>query len=901
MAERVCFCLNPGYMTLHRASRAFALALALVAAYGCTGGLSCGSGSGCTNAYVPIPADDPRVPNGREPVDDGVRMRMTQAALDFLADNIRQIIAGALGSDPSNPIIMISQTNVVDIGGGVSLGVGPTETHPYEIYIDGQALSDNMILEFVGDDAGETDAIRVRAANVPVGLDARVFFETDVLVTTATAACDLFGTNGGLGGRPWFTTLTLDMLVKPRVGNGAECDSGQGECLKIDVDVTDASIGSFSYDDLEVDKPYSPCADDGLGDCSEECSDTVFLIDESGDTECVGVCFILDVLVDGVAILAGLVNDLIGGFLPPILEGAIRNALDEFDGSPLAASGRLDLAAFAPGVLPDSALDVGYGVGPTAGAFDVNDPANTAGAQGMDIIFKSLFEAAPSLDDPAFPVPHPCAKIIAGADFSALYGGFRFEAPNAEPLTGVYDGAVYHLGASLAEDAVNQLLFGVYNSGALCLELSTDSVHQLTGGAFPVSAGLVDVLTGGKLRQYAAPDAPVIIALNPSQPPIITYGAGTDTEGHLIIDWPKVEVSFYVLMNERFARVFAVEADIDLQMTVFNEPGTSTLHIGIIDGPNIGGFVETYNELLPGVAFTEVLEGLIGTLFDAALGDGLAFDFDVGPMLSDALGAPIYVQMLGIETIPVGDPEFLNVYLQLTNTEPNPMFAHTPPVRVLEREPLDLPTPEARARALTDELRLQGVDPDLEYLAQIDFGAWRGPFKPDGDELIVRDPKLRLVGHHKVTLRARDPRDINSLDPVGTVTAVWIDPEAPRVSLAVKGTDVVADGTDAVVRAADLSWQWQLDDGEWSAPSSLTRRPVDDLDARRVAVRAVDLAGNVSHPAALDLTTERRRLDAEAGGGPSFGCAQAGDAAWLGALALAVFGAVRRRRPPSTR
>lgn len=890
------FCFHHGNMKLHGVSRAVALALALVAAYGCTGGLSCGSGSGCQNAYVPMAPDDARVPNGREPVDEGVRMRMTQAALDFLSDNIRQIIAGALGSDPSNPIIVISSTDVVDIGGGVTLGVGPTETHPYEIYIDGDALSANMVLEFVGDDGGEPDAIRVRAANVPVGLDARVFFETDVLVTTATAACDLFGTNGGLGGRPWFTTLTLDMLVKPRVGNGAECDTGQGECLKIDVDVTDASIGNFSYDDLEVDKPPLVRCNDGLGECSEECSDTVIVVDPNGDAECNGVCFILDILVDGVALLAGLVNDLIGGFLPAILEGAIRNSLDEFDGSPLAASGRLQLGTFAPGVLPDSALDLGYGVGPTAGAFDVNDPANVNGAQGMDLIFKSQFEAAPSLTDASFPVPHPCAKVIAGNDFSDLYGAFRFEASAADPLTGVYDGQVYHLGASLAEAAVNQMLFGVYNTGALCLELSTDSVHQLTGGAFPVSAGLVDVLTGGKLRQYAAPDAPVVIALSPSQPPVITYGAGDDTEGHLIVQWPKTEVSFYVLMNERFARVFAVEADIDMQLTVFNEAGTSTLHIGIIDGPNVGNFVETYNELLPGVAFTEVLEGLIGTLFDAALGDGLAFDFDIGPVLSDALGAPIFVRLLGIETLPADDPEFLNVYLQLSDTNPSPVFAHTPPLSIVEREPLSLPSLQERAAALTDELLLDGVDENLEYFARVDFGAWRGPFKPDGDELTIRDPKLRLVGQHRVWIRARTPGDVNSLDPVGTETAVWVDPEAPRVSLAVQGTELVATGSDAVVRPDDLQWQWQLDDGEWSELSSITRQPILELDARRVAVRAVDLAGNVSRPAAVDLATERRRLEQEGLSAPSWGCAQAGDGAWLGALAVATLGALRRRR-----
>src|SRR5207248_2889336 len=163
---------------------------------------------------------------------------------------------------------------------------------------------------------------------------------------------------------------------------------------------------------------------------------------------------------------------------------------------------------------------------------DVNAPDATPGAQGMDLIMKTGFEAAPSLVDDT-PVPNPCVHTIAGADFAALYGGFDFEAPDAQPLTGVFNGQVYALGASLASAGLNQAAFAAYNSGALCIEMSSDSIFKLTKGGFAIGAGAVDTLAGGKLRQFTSDDAPVIIALAPSQPPVITYGAGTDSDGHI--------------------------------------------------------------------------------------------------------------------------------------------------------------------------------------------------------------------------------------------------------------------------------------------------------------------------------------------------------------------------------
>ncbi len=894
----------------HRVWRAALLTVALGATYGCGGGLSCGSNSGCLSVY-PFPQTQASVPNGAEFVDDGVRMRMTQDALDFLSQNIRPLLQGALGSDPNNPDnILISSTSPIGAG-NFTLAQGEDETHPTEIYINARVLADTLEMEFVGDDPGEPDGIRIFASDVPVGFDGRLFTDFGL----GNAACDVFGTNSDFGGYPYVTSLTLEAIIRPRVGNGVGdgCDA-PGECLKIDVEVTQLEVGSFGAGALELDKPPSDCGDDGLGPCSEDCSDQVFI--EPADIECDAVCFIEDVALDFISAIAGFIIDLVEGFLPALLEGAIRNALDDVDGSPLAASGRVNLGDFAPGVLPASALDMGFAVGPTTGAFDVNDPSGVSGAQGMDLIFKSGFEAAPPLDlADDTPVPHPCVRHIEGNDFAGLYGAFQFEAPDgAVPLDGVFDGQVYHLGASLAQGGMNQALFAAYNSGGLCIEASTDSIHALTGGAFPFSAAIIDTLASGKLRQLAAVDAPVLVALAPSQPPVLTYGEGTEDEGHLIVDWPGVEVNFYVLMNERFSRIFAVSTDISMQLTVFNDPATGTLRIAVVDGPNVENFTETYNELLPGVAFTEILETLIGSVFDAALGDGLEFDFDVGPILSDALGgAPVFVEFRGIETTPAEDRQFLNVYLGLTDTLPQPRTADLREVRLASESgvlkhvvsPVTNANGETRDVVTvrpTGEVRIESDDMPFdgnEYFARVDFGAWRGPLRPTAEGvLVVRDPKLRIIGEHTVFVRARIIGEPNSLQAAQDAlpVKVWVDAEAPRVELTQVGDQIVARGWDVGTRVEDLRWQWQLDDGDWSGDASdVAVRSVFEIDARRIAVRAVDGAGNVSKSAGLDVVIARKRVDEEAQA--NRGCAQAGlDGAWLGALTLLSVGALVRRR-----
>ncbi|MCP4502951.1 MAG: hypothetical protein GY822_23690, partial [Deltaproteobacteria bacterium] len=660
--------------------------------YGCSGGLSCGgSGAGCVNAYE-YPQSE--ISNGAVAVDDGARLRMTQAALDFLSDSMAEILLAQFGAaDPNNPDLIAIDMGTFPITDGaidISIGQGEIETYPTRLLLSAEDMSDRLTFEFV---EGADEGIRVRMEDIPVGLDARLYTRVNIGPFTATAACNIESTNpeydSGI-----ITGITIDMIIKLDVGAGAQCDTGVGECLLIDVQVNEIDLdprNSLGSSSLEISSAPRCNVANPPSNCSAECSDTIFAVDP-GDLECQEFCAVYDFAGDILLALLSAVESLLGPFLDSFLEIAFRNALADFDGTPLSASSRMELSTLAPGIVGPTVHDLGFAIEPTGNAFDVNCSAGQSclESRGMDFDLKTGFEAAPPLDvNNDTSLPHPCVKPYVGAEFAALYGGDgEFIAPDVNALTGIYEGEVYHLGMSIARASINQALFGVYNTGVACVELSSDSIHQLTGGAFPLSAGTIDLLAEGKLRQYTDPSSPALVALIPGEPPIITYGEGTE-EDHLIgLTWKNVEVAFYVMMYERYTRVFSVATDISMSLSVFNDPNDTMLKVSIVDGPNIDNFDERYNELLPDVAFDSVLASLIGLAFDAVFANGLEFEYDIANGISGALGVPIYIDFRGIEAVEAnGEKEFLNVYLALSHTLPQPRVAVPMPTLRLAEEP----------------------------------------------------------------------------------------------------------------------------------------------------------------------------------------------------------------------
>lgn len=909
--------------------------------YGCTGGLSCGGNSGCVNAY-----DYPQsgLTNGVASVDDGARLRMTQAGLDYLKTHLQEILIGTLGGqNPANPnLIEISLGNftLVDDDASVTLSLGQDpdengdgtpdrEGYDTKILIDVEDFADRLTFEFI---EGGQEGIRVRAEDVPVGLDTRIYTVVNALDFglgfAPTAACNVNGTNDAYG--PGIITgLTVEALILPDVGTGADCDPGVAECLKLAIDVIEVDLDprdTLGGTSLEVTDAPICTGPNTPSDCSLECSDPVFIFDPDGNQECEFFCPVYDFAGTILVELANVIEGLIQPFIDNLLDLALRQALEEFDGSPLAVSSRFEIRAAAPGLVNETTHDLGYSVAPTGSAFDVNCAPGTdcETALGMDFILKTGVEAAPDLEiegeTPSdTPIPHPCVNGYVGADFANLFGDGEFRTPDANPLTGVFDGEPYHLGMSLARATMNQALFGVYNSGSMCIELTTDAVHGLTGGAFPLSAGTLDLLTEGQLRQYTSPSSPAVATMTPNAPPVITFGAGTEDEGHIIFDWPNVDVGFYVLAYERFTRVFSVNTRIHAEISVFHDPATGVLRFAIVNGPSVTDFEETYNELLPGVAFSEVLDSLIGLGFDALLGDGLEFDLQITTALSDLIGAPVYIDFRGIETTQEG--EFLNVYLAMTDTLPQPRTFVPPttftlaPNAGLYRLKDNPRLPGVATPIPTGQVRLEGalvpLGRDVEYFYQVDFGTWRGPIRPDDfGALLLDDKKLAFVGEHTIALRGRTVGDSLSLQDTPDFVSVWVDPSPPQVTLEHAGEVLVAHGEDLGTNALDLEYAWRVDDEPFGDFSRVSIRSVSDFDgARKVSVMALDRAGNISIPRTIDLgqaanasgmrtATPAPVARQDAPPPMAAGCSQStsSSSSFFGLLLLAVLGWRRSRR-----
>jgi hypothetical protein len=906
--------------------------------YGCTGGLSCGSEGGCINNYD-YPQSD--LTNGVQQVDEAARMRMTQSGLDFLRDHLKDILMGALGTDPAYPDTIVITLEPTEIITGITLGEGEEEIYPTRLLIQGDDLVEDMTLRFVeaGEQiaaAGETvniaqDGFLMEVVDVPVGIDARLF--TDLML--AGAGCDLDGANDaycpeGTSDCGIISGLSFAVVIYPDVGTGNDCAVQGTECLLISVDVVGVDFdpnGNFDSDAIEIsvppvcEPPGGSFPPDPPGDCSPECSDVVLF--EAADLECQITCTAQELFVDLIAILVDFIEPLLQPFLDELFETAIREALADFDRQPVAISDRLNFAELAEGAISATSHELGFNIQPSGNAFDVNCPTgmDCALSKGMDFALKSGAEAAPEQPQ-TLSIPHPCVQTIQGADFINMYGGLEFELATAiEPLTGFYNDESYHFAASIAEPAMNQGLFGMYNTGALCIEVASETVYELTDGAFLLSAGTIDLLTEGKLRQFTESTAPAIISIAPNRPPVITLGEGTEEDGLLQIAWEEVDISFYVLVYDRFARVFSVRSDISLASSIFHIPEEGLLEISIVDGPNVGNFSEIYNELLVGVSFSEVLESLVGLAFDALLADGLNVDINIADIFTDALGVPLYLDFHGIETTPAADPEFLNLYISLTDTAPSedrsPQATQSASVANPSGLYLDLPEEAETPRTVprpSGQIRIQGhVVSDVhevEYFARVDFGAWRGPITADASgQFTLADPKLRLIGKHSIALRARHKGLPQTLEAQATTVDVWVDPYRPQANLIAEDETLLAVGQDRGSQPGDLLWSWQKDDNEWSAFSNEQKKEWSELeDVRTVRVRAQDPAGHISFPAALDLKAlaaspahadrpwaqARSLKDVEAESG---GCQQT-TATTLWSF-LVIGGVLRRKRKPN--
>lgn len=455
-----------------------------------------------------------------------------------------------------------------------------------------------------------------------------------------------------------------------------------------------------------------------------------------------------------------------------------------------------------------------------------------------------------------------------------------------------------HIGLAFSERFANYGLNAMYNSGLLCLGISTENIGLLNSGTLGLLAASSKDLGLQREPQQVA------IVVRPSSPPSITFGNGTDikTDPLLDIKLNKAAFDFYIFSLDRFIRFMTATFDLDVPVNLSVGPDGLT---PVLDKLGVTNAKLSNNQLIRENPDTvaQALGDLIAGQVGQQLGAGIA-PIDLNSALA-SLGLKLVIPDTvkgegspGLVKLTKGTDNYLGIFASLEiagGASPNP--PPPPPSETsaklmgksIDRNGLRFATskPDNAPKAkLQLGSNLDDGTRTIEFSYRVDKGFWH-PFTRER-YLEVSDEWLRVQGKHVIQVRSRVAGVPDSLDMTPESVEVIVDAEPPalkigrvedgKVALTVK--DLVSNEDMAMVRV-------KLDDGEFGAwrPSSVVRT-VDVGDATSITIEARDEEGNVA--------TSRQALirGRDTSGAAGCGCVVAGSesprgAVWLLGAALA--------------
>ncbi len=425
-------------------------------------------------------------------------------------------------------------------------------------------------------------------------------------------------------------------------------------------------------------------------------------------------------------------------------------------------------------------------------------------------------------------------------------------------------GETPHFGLALSERFANYALEQIYNSGALCLGISADTIGTpVTSTILGLGLGAKSLPELGRQKQGAN----VAFLLRPQKPPTIAFGNGTDIAKDPTFDVrvDSMAIDFYVWSLDRYIRAMTVTTDIQVPGNLAVTPEGLTPVIKEIKLSKT--VLSNHDKLLRDdpIAIASALEGLVGQLVGGALGGSLKA-IDINQQLAGVgltLDIPDSVEgngSPGLRKLTKGTDRYLGIFAALGVAAAPPKMSSSTSVEVtsLDIDPhgldLDTWTPDNGPRA---HLRLGSNLDDgqraLEWQYRIDNGAWH-PFTRERD-LELTDSVLRNQGVHKVWVRSRVVGDPMSLDPEPKLIELRVDAMAPEIRVLregathvrVEAADLVS-GDEVTVRTrlgtgeseGDAAW------GDWTAwQPALDVEPVTIGGANFIQVEAKDEGENV--------------------------------------------------------
>jgi hypothetical protein len=518
--------------------------------------------------------------------------------------------------------------------------------------------------------------------------------------------------------------------------------------------------------------------------------------------------------------------------------GVCRDAADNSKCVPrtLGLEGRVNLGATLGsfGAPPDAELDISFAAGASRTVDQGLSFGTRVGAKAVKVAgCVPPNQAAPPVDltAPNFDAEAPTRTLPDGGTTRVFHAALGFSSP-----------------------FLNLAFHEAQQAGALCLQLDTNNVGLLNTGLFK---NLMQSL--GTLATRDGKDAPMMVALRPANPPTIVIGEGTvdpvtkrPIKPLITLSLVDLFIDFYAMIDDRFVRLFTLDADISLPLSLIFEgcdkvtPAIGDLRMLITD-------VHASNsEML--AEDPKVLEQLIPAvigLAEPAIAGGLgAFSLpSLGNFKLRVNGVKGVGQIAGTETY-----NHLGLYAELLPAMAS--CAVTAPVATASLRDAEIPSAsEMRLVAgkplpwpvAVLDVAASGKPGTAEYTVKIDEGLWSEFRRPEDGVLRVSHPKFLIQGRHVISVRARVEEDPHGVSAPVQVD-FFVDWDAPEVRLeADRSSDrVVVRARDVLSASEALQFAYAMGDelpGPFGAAREISLAAIEARGGVRVLVR--DEAGNV--------------------------------------------------------
>jgi hypothetical protein len=471
------------------------------------------------------------------------------------------------------------------------------------------------------------------------------------------------------------------------------------------------------------------------------------------------------------------------------------------------------------------------------------------------------------------------------------------------------------LGLALSQRFLTYAATSAYNSGLLCLGVSTDQFQALnTGFLSTVIPSLKDLtFEPGKASRAAS----IAIATRPQKPPTIAIGHGTDIakDPLLYITLPEFALDFYAWSYDRYIRAFTFTADLTIPVNLQTGKDPKTNPNGgilpVLGNVSAANGVITNSDLLweDPQQLAAALSSLLGGIVGQFLGNGFS-PIDLSSALA-SYGLNLSIPANAFRKLTKGTDDFVGLFADLASTTGMVVPLLDTQAKIVR---LDV-HPEAMALNTADPARFPRLDvalasPQDDGTGSVEYTWWIDD-QPHATwttsrDVAIREAYLFLQGKHVLYATARRVGHPESEDETPAAVPFLIDVLPPSVwldlttagAIDVNAYDFVSDASalKAHIRLVDehgVVGAWS----DWQPLASVSR--IEPGAASSATVQVLDEAGNVGESTQLIRGRPDPTIQAASS---ACGCSTPGSDAPHGgllttaAIAAALAALARRRR-----